>query len=156
MSTLNEIKERLQVRESNTQELLRNIKTNIEELKKLSNKINDCWAYEDGVYRFYHQSFKAYDMQSYTIDCVELLKKLAPKNIIFNSFFEQIFSEGTNIKFKSSHNKQWLKHTRPILEAFFHAKYFIEMAVKSGNVISELPTCLPSCWAGLLYFYNLR
>jgi len=50
----------------------------------------------------------------------------------------------------------WDASTRPLLEAFFHARYFLEMAVKYGAELDEPPTTLPSGWAGLLYLYNLR
>ena len=59
-------------------------------------------------------------------------------------------------KFNIDHNKEWLRHTRPIIEAFFHAKFFLEMAVKYGKELEECPEILPSGWAALLYFYNLR
>ena len=51
---------------------------------------------------------------------------------------------------------QWLAVTRPILEAFFHALYFLEMAVKYGKELKYPPNRLPSGWASLLYLYNLR
>jgi hypothetical protein len=137
-------------------QLLVNIKTNFKELEKLHKLVNDHWCYEDSIYRFYHYSFKVYYLQNYTKQCVEFLKKIAPENIEFNSLFENIFQDGTNKTFKMSHNKNWQKHTRPIAEAFFHAKYFIEMAYKYGKEIETIPTVMPSGWAGLLYFYNLR
>jgi hypothetical protein len=136
--------------------LLSNIKRNLPELEKLLEEINGHWWYEDYVYRFYHASYKVYHAQSSTMDIVDALKKVAPKNVTFNSDFEKIFKEGTGKIFKISHNNNWLKHTRPILEAFFHAKYFLEMAVKYGKELKEAPTCLPSGWAGLLYLYELR
>jgi hypothetical protein len=43
-----------------------------------------------------------------------------------------------------------------MLEAFFHARYFLEMAVKYGRELELPPTLLPSGWAALLYLYNLR
>jgi hypothetical protein len=42
------------------------------------------------------------------------------------------------------------------LEAFFHARYVLEMAVKYGDDLDEPTNLLPSGWAGLLYLYNLR
>jgi len=138
------------------EELLLNIKKNLPELKKILKEVCDHWAYEDMIYRFYHYSFKVYYIQSYTEEIVVMLKKLAPEKMTFNEFFEKIFKEGTGKKFSSEHNKDWLKHTRPMLEAFFHAKYFLEMAVKYGKELKTAPDCLPSGWAGLLYFYNLR
>ena len=41
-----------------------------------------------------------------------------------NSFFNKIISEGTGKTFSTEVNSQWLQNIRPILEAFFHAKFF--------------------------------
>src|SRR6266480_6128328 len=39
--------------------LLKNIKEQLPELEKLLAAADDHWGIEDGVYRFYHQSFKS-------------------------------------------------------------------------------------------------
>lgn len=135
------------------EELLKNIKSNIVFLEELLKRYSDHWHYEDMIYRFYHQSYKCYYIQSSTLDIVKALKSLAPQDIVFNSFFEKIFSEGTD---KKINNEDFLRHTRPMIEAFFHAKFFLEMAVKYGKELEECPEILPSGWAALLYFYNLR
>ena len=71
-------------------------------------------------------------------------------------YFAQILSEGTGLTFAKEHNKRWLEVTRPMLEAFFHARYFLEMAVKYGREL-DYPKCLlPSGWAALLYFYSIH
>ncbi|MBI2564953.1 hypothetical protein HYV79_03105 [Candidatus Woesearchaeota archaeon] len=68
-----------------------------------------------------------------------------------NTLYKNIISEGTGKQFDLSHNKNWLVHTRPILEAFFfYAKYFLEMAVKYGK-IDKIPDYLPSGLAA--YFF---
>lgn len=145
----------LRIKEMN-EELLLNIKKVLPELEKLLIDVNHHWAAEDLCYRFYHQSFKCYHIQDYTVKIVDTLKSLAPKDVTkFNSFYEEIFKEGTGKVFKDQHNDDWCKHTRPMLEAFFHAKYFLEMAVKYSK-LENAPDCLPSGWAGLLCFYNLR
>ena len=41
------------------------------------------------------------------------------------------------------------------LQAFLHARYFVEMAVKYAEM-AELPGLLPSGWAALLCLYGLR
>jgi hypothetical protein len=46
--------------------------------------------------------------------------------------------------------------TRPILEAFFHARYFLEMVCRYGRELAEPPSPLPSGWAAVLYLYGLR
>ncbi len=68
----------------------------------------------------------------------------------------RIVKEGTSKKFIYEDNTRWLEVTRPILEAFFHARYFMEMAVKYGQELEFPPKALPSGWAAFLYLYNLR
>ena len=135
-------------------ELLQNIKKNHFQLKQLSDLISELG--EDEFYRFYHQSFKVYRLQERTEQIVKLLKELLP-NRELNNWFLAIVREGTGRQFSERDNQQWLKATRPILEAFFHAKYFLEMAVKYGDMPeSEFEGPLASGWAALLYLYNLR
>ena len=52
-------------------------------------------------------------------------------------------------------NANWTVVTRPIVEAFFHARYFLEMAVRYST-LEEPPMPLPSGYAALLYLYGLR
>jgi hypothetical protein len=107
------------------------------------------------IYRFYHQSFKVYQLQSSTLKIVEKLQALAPDREL-NSWFMQIVHEGTGKKFALEDNEKWLAMTRPILKAFFHARYFLEMAVKYGRELEYPPRVMPSGWAALLYLYKLR
>lgn len=146
---------KLTEREKKVNKLLRKIKRKLPELKKLFKEINK-YEYEDTIYRFYHYSYKVYYIQDLTIKIIKQLKALTPKETLFNETYEKIFQEGTGKKFKYNHNDNWLKHTRPLLEAFFHAKYFLEMSIKYGKELDQAPKILPSGWAGLLYFYNLR
>lgn len=138
-------------------QLLRNIKTALPGLRKLFGESSDHWAYEDRVYRFYHQSFKVFYLQAATLKIVETLKSLAPRKATdLNPWFLNIVKDGTGKTFKKSDNKHWQKATRPILEAFFHARYFLEMIVKYGKELKVPPAMLPSGWAAVLYLYNLR
>jgi hypothetical protein len=45
--------------------------------------------------------------------------------------------------------------TRPIVEAFFHAGFFLEMAVRYAKLETP-PRPLPSGYAALLHLYQLR
>ena len=138
-------------------ELLTNIRARWSELAGLLEEINSHWVYEDLVYRFYHQSFKVYALQSETRRIVAALQSVAPKATTFSPMFEEIYQAGASGKqFEMEHNQQWTLHTRIFLEAFFHAKYFLEMAVKYGKELRAAPTMLPSGWAALLCLYNLR
>lgn len=136
--------------------LLKNIKYKLEEIRDLLRVVNSHWGYEDHIYRFYHQSYEVFTIQKTTEKIINLLRSLAPERFSFNRFFEEIFIEGTGKKFKYSYNKNWTQITRPIVEAFFHAKFFLEMAFKYGTELAESPKLMPSGFAALLYFYNLR
>lgn len=114
-----------------------------------------AYDYEDGVYRFYHQSFKVYQLQELTAKIVASLQALSPERPL-NDWFAAIVNEGTGKRWDLGHNEHWLEITRPILEAFVHAKYMLEMAVRFGKELKEPPTLLPSGWAALLSLFNLR
>ena len=58
--------------------------------------------------------------------------------------------------FELEHNRRWLEVTRPIVEAFLHARFFLDMAVRYGKELEAPPTLLPNGWAALLYLYQLR
>lgn len=70
-------------------------------------------------------------------------------------WFREIVARGTGKQFSSEHNANWTEVTRPILEAFFHARFFLEMAVRYAELESP-PSPLPSGYAALLYLYGLR
>jgi hypothetical protein len=82
------------------------------------------------------------------------LRQLLPERE-FNLSFAQIIREGTGKKFALEHNKEWDRHTRPMLEAFAHAKFMIEMAVRYADLKGP-PHPMPSGWAALLYLFDLR
>ena len=136
-------------------QLFKNLKKTLPKLEKLLEKCSGEWGYEDHIYRFYHQSFKVYGLQTLTLKIVKTLKSLRPR-VPLNGSFMQIIEEGTGKEFELEHNECWLQMTRPMLEAFFHARYFLEMAVKYGRELDYPPASLPSGWAALLYLYNLR
>jgi hypothetical protein len=135
--------------------LFKRLKSTWPGLETLLRECTSHWGYEDPIYRFYHQSFKAYQLQTRTLGIVEKLQALAPDRPL-NQWFEQIIREGTGKTFAMEDNKNWLCGARPILEAFFHARYFLEMAVKYGREMEYPPRTMPSGWAALLYLYDLR
>lgn len=137
------------------QKLFDNLKRSLPELEQLLDACSNHWGYEDPIYRLYHQSFKVYALQQTTARIVATLQGLAP-NLSLNDWFMQIVQEGTGIEFDSEHNRRWLEVTRPIIEAFFHARFFLEMAVRYGKQLENPPRVLPSGWAAFLYLYNLR
>jgi len=136
-------------------ELLRNIKDKLPDLETLLEENSSHWNYEDKIYRFYHQSYKVYELQGQTEKIVEALQEIYPGREL-NRWFNEVVDAGTGIHFDMSHNKEWTRRTRPIVEAFFHSRYFLEMVVKYGKELEEPPNFLPSGWASVLYLYDLR
>jgi hypothetical protein len=135
--------------------LLANLRAALLALEALFEEFSSHWGFEDPVYRFYHQSFKVYRLQEATARIVEALRALAPNRELDERFL-QIVAEGTSRTFEMDHNARWLSETRPILEAFFHARYFLEMAVRYAKELERPPRVLPSGWAALLGLYRLR
>ena len=134
--------------------LLRNLRFRQADLTALLEKCSSHWGFEDPIYRFYHQSFKVYGLQDDTERIVHLLETLVPDRPL-NPWFRQIIDEGTGKSFRPEDHADWTRVTRPILEAFFHARFFLEMAVRYAT-LSECPNPLPSGYAALLYLYRLR
>src|SRR5712691_10025564 len=137
------------------QRLLANLRASLPAFEKLLRDCQSAWGYEDPVYRLYHHSFKVYSLQETTAAIVAALQSLAPERTL-NESFMAIVRDGTGKTFEREHNRRWLEVTRPIAEAFFHARYFLEMAVRYGKQLKHPPRQLPSGWAAFLYLYNLR
>jgi hypothetical protein len=137
------------------QQLFANLRASLPQLEQLLRDCQGHWGYEDGVYRFYHQSFKLYALQETTSAIVAGLQSLAPDRKL-NEWFMAIVRDGTGKVFEREHNRRWLEVTRPIVEAFFHAQYFLEMAVRYGRQLEHPPRRLPSGWAAFLELYDLR
>lgn len=137
------------------QQLLTNLKLRMPELEKLLERARSHWEYEDYVYRFYHHSFKVFGVQSMTARIVDLLRQLLP-DVPMNADFLGIIAAGTGLTFAPEMNATWTATTRPLLEAFFHARFMLEMAIKYGRELETPPQVMPSGWAALLYLYNLR
>lgn len=140
---------------SEVQQLFKNLAGKLPVLEELLTIYSDDMGYEDPLYRFYHQSYKVYNLQYQTKEIVAALQSLRPGEPL-NKWFMQIVQEGTGKTFSSEDNEQWLQSTRPIIEAFFHARFFLEIGVKYGKELDFPPNLLPGGWAALLYLYNLR
>jgi hypothetical protein len=89
-----------------------------------------------------------------TRSLVQRLQALAPDRPL-DPWFIQIVEAGTGKVFKSEDNARWTEMTRPILEAFFHARYLLEMAVRYSELQAP-PRVLPSGYAALLCLFGLR
>ena len=137
------------------QQLLANIKQHLPELEALMERAQSHWEYEDYVYRYYHHSFKVFGVQSMTSKIAAALRDLLPDAEV-NEDFLSIVEAGTGRTFTTDMNATWTATTRPLLEAFFHARFMLEMVVKYGRTLDAPPEMLPSGWAAVLYLYGLR
>lgn len=136
-------------------DLLSQLKARLPDLEALLEDCDSHWHGEDAFYRFYHQSFKVYYLQRDTEAIVAALRDMMPGREL-NEDFLRIVSEGTGKKFEMEHNQRWHEETRPILEAFFHARMMLHLAVEYAKTLESPPTALPSGWAAVLYLYRLR
>jgi hypothetical protein len=145
----------LRKRVENEQELLEAIKSKLPDLKRVEELFG--FEREDGIYRFYHHSFKVYGLQNCTLRAVEIFQSIAEAtgNRLCN-WFALIVADGTGKMFEPEHNRNWPEHTRPIVEAFLHANYFLEMMIKYGREMESPPEMLPFGWAAILELYNQR
>lgn len=138
--------------------LIATLQAKRKEMEELAKSCDSHWGFEDSFYRYYHQSFKVYYLQKTTEKIVALLETIQRESQLkdLNPWFMEIIKEGTGKEFHRSHNQEWQKHTRPIVEAYFHAREMLRMAQKYGRELKEATCSLPSGWATLLYLYRMR
>ena len=139
--------------------LLKNIKCNLPVLENLANKCDNHLGQEDLIYRFYHQSFRVYQIQNLTGEIYQNLRRISPHDnpdCMNSSFLEIINAGASNRTWKLEDNHNWNGVCRPFLEAFFHSKYFLDMAIKYGKEYDSAPKRISSGWAALLELYNIR
>jgi hypothetical protein len=137
-------------------ELLAKIRANLPVLEAKLKEFLSHDIYDNFLYRFYSQSFKVYYLQEVTQEIIVMLREIAPVGKTFCSYFQEIINAGASgTEFERSHNDNWTLHTRPIVEAFFHAKYFLEMAVKCGKEVSEPPSPMPYGYAALITLFDI-
>jgi len=158
--------------------LIAGVKERLPELTALLAEMNR--DYEDGIYRFYHGSFKVEILQYQTERAVEIVLALAPNPALDSRFVEIMFA-GTGKEFLGENREVEPDAPRHVVEAFFHARYFVEMLCKYGEHVAELEESLrrlvqiiarrklekppyklfegdplPSGWAAVLELFHLR
>ena len=137
------------------QALLTGIKAKLPELEALEERVSAHWVGEDCFYRFHYQSFKVYSLQGQTLKIVAALAAILPERPL-QGYLPEIVAEGTGRTFAPEVNTRWTAETRPILEAFFHAREFLRLIVHYGRELESPPQTLPSGWAAVLILYGLR
>jgi hypothetical protein len=153
MSTVDRHRWRSSRRDS---ELLTKVKYHLSDLAALLEEVEAHGVGEDLVYRFWHQSFKVYFLQDITERIVDALDGVRPEGVALNPWFTEIVAAGTGRQFKLDHNDNWLENAKPIVDAFFHARFMLEMVVRYGGELEEAPDLLPSGWAAVLELYQIR
>lgn len=142
-------------RQEQSDKLLINIKNNLSEIESLYNVFHTFE--EDYVYRFYHQSFKVFGALNEIEQAVLLFEKIAPDGLSLNEWFRGIAADALSKTFNAKEtNSKWLAETRPIIEAFWHSRYFLEQMRQYGAELDKSPALLPEGWAAVLYLYNIR
>ncbi|MGC9365525.1 MAG: hypothetical protein ACP5FK_00590 [bacterium] len=135
-------------------------KKELPKLEELLEKYSRQWTYEDPIYRFYHQSIKVFHLQKSTEEILDVLQSLLLERKL-NPWLLEIVKVGTGIESPwgkpelKTINEKWLENTKPIIEAFFHVRYFLEMMVKYGKELEYPPRHLPSGWAAILTLYQI-
>lgn len=132
--------------------LRKNLQEKSAELKALWEKVHGERGYEDPLYRFYAQSFKVYSVQELTLEIVACLQSLVPERD-FHPFFRKILKDGTGREFSMDDNRRWVEAAAPTIEAFQHARFFLDMACRHTN--SSSGTAMESGWAALRSLYEI-
>ena len=134
--------------------LAENLHARRAELEALLTKINR--RYEDLVYRFYHGSFKAFGMQDETAQMAAALRSVAPERRAFCWMFAELLAAGTGRNFTVETNGRWMEEVGPIVAAYLHARFLLEMATKVAA--DPNPDCgtIGYPWATILSLFDLR
>ncbi|MGH9947296.1 MAG: hypothetical protein ACRD6X_08865 [Pyrinomonadaceae bacterium] len=152
---LRELEESFRRKHKRAETLLSSIKENREKIDNCLAAIHE-WE-PDIVYRFYHHSFKVFDGKRLIDQSVAFFEHISPDTLELNPWFVSIVAEARSKEFDmETTNPIWLSETRPILEAIWHCRYFLEQMAVSADTLGSAPEVLPYGWAAVLYLYNLR
>src|SRR5256885_5510703 len=86
------------------QRLLDTIKAHLPALEQLVEMLE--YDYEDKMYRFYYQSFKVYELQSFTTQALDVLQQIARTiDRPLALWFTEITAQGIGVEFEMAHNQ---------------------------------------------------
>lgn len=112
--------------------------------------------FDDGIYRFYHQSHKVFGLQTVTKKITEALQSVDPDRPL-NDWYLQIVADGLGKRFSwTETNQNWLAETRPIVEAYFHAMHMLQCVIECAETMETVSPMLEWNWATVLYLYQQR
>ena len=138
------------------QSLLRSLKARRKRLEGLLAETEATWGIEDGFYRFYHQSMKVGNLSGLTAEIVRELRALLPERGL-HPWFVQIVAEGARAAAElPATETAWVTQMRPVVEAGFHAHFFLKLACRYGRKLRTPPAAFPAGWGAILYLFQLR
>ena len=154
-------------KEAGMKDLLKSIKQILPELEALLNELNPqddrllrTWGSEDNLYKFWQRSPNVDrmrdDLRKIVAALLALHRGRHEDGGIFDPLFSSMLSDAlVNEKF-TPNSDAWLRWSRSVAEAYMHAMFFLQVAVKYGHALDAVPATLPSGWGALLCLYGLR
>lgn len=110
----------------------------------------------EGVYRFYHQSFKVFSQQDWIAECVREFAGIYPRRLL-NRTYCLIAERGLVCECVPRINKDWLRCTGPVVESSFHTWVFLDALVRvMKSPAKAVPQTLTAEWGIALYLWDLR
>jgi hypothetical protein len=155
MTRLEEIRNEQEKQRFLANQLLTNIKSNLNIVEPLVASFRK--SEPEFIYRFYHQSFKVFGYKELVRFSVNFFEKISPSSRPLNTWYRSIIDKGLANEFNvETTNQNWLQEVQPLLEAFWHSKYFTEQMLSSATTLETAPQTLPYDWAAVLYLFDLR
>jgi hypothetical protein len=104
-----------------------------------------------------HRARSSCDPQEPIKEAFELIKEIGGENDPPHFEYALLVKAGTENDFAGDRtNANWDAETKPILEAFWHTKYFINMMAKYGKELETVEMPLQPGMAAVLYLFELR
>lgn len=142
-------------RDAAISELVTNLTDQLPDLIALRDRIAE-WTDAKCVYRFLHQSFKVFEVQSATADIIAAFERLAPTGVPFsNDWARHILDAGVGHTFTLAANRDWLATTLPIVNGYQFARHLLDVTIDAADTATG-EGLLSQAWATVLYLYGLR
>ena len=136
-------------------ELLHNIQSHLDDLKQLHASLSEFWDFDSYKFRLPRQEQNIRWAQQQIRKIAHLLRYISPGERAFHPFFQSLIEEGINSRLDCQGNREKFANERQVLKSFFQMTYFLEIAIKYGQTLEELPEKPPFGWSALLSLYRL-